>query len=440
MITVSPEALLIFHIDSIGPLVGLVIMGFFWLFTVTFFSIAPDQRLLRSMIYLNLALLVYLAGLTFYISGKTLWQVDFWSRVCYSGIALVAPVFTQLVYALMGKHKTKTVFVFLFISLTWVALIWLSDTLVITHEMRPLLPMEHPSMIKGPGLIWLLIYLYGVVGWAIWRLIGFYRVNAGFRVIGLPLLIGFIFWLLISILDGLGAANLLVGVKPLAWLGPCVMVLMMGIYYARVLTDRNRALAKAVAEKEQIYQQMIRDDLTGAFSRNFLMTVLDEVLRHLSDGPETVHSLLFIDIDNLKVINDRLGHAVGDDALKQAVIVFQGACRKSDVVARLGGDEFVVLLRDCPRNQAIQIARQILVKFHLQVAGLANVKPGLSIGVVSSPGWNAQAVEAIRVADEAMYYAKTHGKNQIAWWDGEKFCVDPAPVDAGGLGAKALIE
>ena len=122
---------------------------------------------------------------------------------------------------------------------------------------------------------------------------------------------------------------------------------------------------------------------------------------------------MFLDLDRFKVVNDTLGHAIGDDLLVAVGQKLQALVRQSDTVARLGGDEFVIML-DNPANreEVVHIAERIIVvineplEFHGKTAQV-----GTSIGIAMYPADGATAAELIKSADAAMYESKHAGRN-----------------------------
>ncbi len=129
-------------------------------------------------------------------------------------------------------------------------------------------------------------------------------------------------------------------------------------------------------------------------------------------------ALFFVDLDGFKAINDKYGHAAGDELLKQVATLLRSCVREVDTVARLGGDEFVILLRDANAENALaQIAQKIIE----QLAGSFNLTTGevhitASIGLSRYPSDASSADKMMRCADEAMYRAKHSGKNRYVFY------------------------
>ncbi|MFA4964966.1 MAG: GGDEF domain-containing protein [Thermoleophilia bacterium] len=153
------------------------------------------------------------------------------------------------------------------------------------------------------------------------------------------------------------------------------------------------------------------DELTGVANLRALRALAEgEIERSRRSGHEI--SLLYLDIDDFKSINDQRGHAEGDRALRNVGRVLRRAVRSVDTVARLGGDEFAVLMPETDSNDASVLADRL----HRELAGMGasdGLSLSCSIGQVtyvvppSSPG------ELLRAGDELMYLAKTHGKDRV---------------------------
>ncbi|MEE9211056.1 MAG: GGDEF domain-containing protein, partial [Phycisphaeraceae bacterium] len=126
---------------------------------------------------------------------------------------------------------------------------------------------------------------------------------------------------------------------------------------------------------------------------------------------------VLIDVDNFKVVNDCLGHAVGDELLVLLAGLIRGCVRHDDIVVRFGGDEIVVLMPGCTVERAGQVASQLIALFRQQVGVILSksIACGLSIGVVSLRRDGAETGrQLIEKADARLYAAKRSGKGQVA--------------------------
>ncbi|MBM4272984.1 MAG: diguanylate cyclase [Deltaproteobacteria bacterium] len=185
----------------------------------------------------------------------------------------------------------------------------------------------------------------------------------------------------------------------------------------RIFTLQGESALRNLVLYEQVRNLAIRDHLTGLFNYRYFWDVLPHEIR-LSRRYGTPLSLLFMDIDDFKTINDTLGHPMGDMVLKTLAAYLEGAVRQADVVCRYGGEEFVTLLPQTPQNQALALAERL----HQGISQLAVPLPQgemhftVSIGVAGlKPGMNSEGL--VRAADKALYQAKETGKNRVCGAD-----------------------
>jgi diguanylate cyclase (GGDEF)-like protein len=158
----------------------------------------------------------------------------------------------------------------------------------------------------------------------------------------------------------------------------------------------------------------ITDDLTKLFNYRYLMKYLEADVKRCLRYKKKV-SLLFIDVDGFKRINDTFGHLVGSQALAEMGQVFKRIVRETDVVGRYGGDEFVIVLPETPLNGAMVIAERIRKKVEECefVAQNLSIRLTVSLGVANCPKHTLTAEGLIKKADAAMYRAKELSKNSI---------------------------
>jgi len=178
--------------------------------------------------------------------------------------------------------------------------------------------------------------------------------------------------------------------------------------YAALLHDITSLWQK----EEHLRHLAFHDVLTDLPNRSLLLERLD---RHIALSQRKMYGLavLFLDLDRFKVVNDTLGHEIGDDLLKTVAQKLQALVRLSDTVARLGGDEFVILL-DNPLNQdkVIDIATRIIATINEPMMFRGKVaQVGTSIGIALYPEDGHTSAELIKHADTAMYASKGAGKN-----------------------------
>lgn len=163
------------------------------------------------------------------------------------------------------------------------------------------------------------------------------------------------------------------------------------------------------------------DGLTGLYNRSYFHQELDRVVERVRRANNVCCSLLYIDLDNFKYINDTLGHAAGDRLIIEVASILNKRARKSDIIARIGGDEFTVLLYDATPMLSVQVAESFRAKLSDYVFKHSGdqIDIGCSIGVAGiSPG-TTSAGEVLSQADLACHLAKRGGRNKVHLYDPE---------------------
>jgi diguanylate cyclase (GGDEF)-like protein/PAS domain S-box-containing protein len=168
----------------------------------------------------------------------------------------------------------------------------------------------------------------------------------------------------------------------------------------------------------QISYQASHDTLTGLINRREFENRLGTALDSIRSNAEETHALLYIDLDQFKVVNDTFGHTAGDALLRQLSEQIQAQIRSSDLFSRLGGDEFGILLERCNEERAVEVAESIRgsiegFRFEWQDS-FTTVR--CSIGVVLVTSENADVAGLMSSADVACYSAKDMGRNQVHFY------------------------
>jgi diguanylate cyclase (GGDEF)-like protein/PAS domain S-box-containing protein len=179
-----------------------------------------------------------------------------------------------------------------------------------------------------------------------------------------------------------------------------------------VLVFRDVSHSRKMAA--QLQHQASHDALTGLINRREFERRLARTLASL-EKLHTEHALLYLDLDQFKIVNDTCGHIAGDELLRQITNLLQIRLRERDTLARLGGDEFGVLLEHCPPEQAARIAdelRQTVKDFYFVWQEKAFTM-GVSIGLVSYYDATLSLAEILSAADTACYIAKDKGRNRV---------------------------
>lgn len=170
-------------------------------------------------------------------------------------------------------------------------------------------------------------------------------------------------------------------------------------------------------EKDHLTQLACYDELTGLLNRTLFRERLDKVLFSAGCNSQGA-ALMFLDLDNFKVINDTLGHDVGDNLLRLVAQRLQGCVRTGDVTARLGGDEFTVIQEQVGSREDVEaVVRKIIhVMGQPFVLDHHELFVGASIGIALFPGHGRDAETLLKNADTAMYHAKAQGRNNYRFY------------------------
>jgi diguanylate cyclase (GGDEF)-like protein len=187
------------------------------------------------------------------------------------------------------------------------------------------------------------------------------------------------------------------------------------------------ALRTSEAHRELAAQALV-DPLTGLANRAAFTAALERQRAEHAPGVEVPFAVLFLDLDDFKTVNDRMGHPAGDELLRQVAARLRGGLRPRDVCARLGGDEFAVLMPDSG-DTAHAVAHRLVERVSAPVPlNGCTVRVAASVGLAfGSAGLTAE--ELVQRADTAMYAAKARGKNRVEAFD-PGLLGGPAPFEA----------
>jgi len=187
-----------------------------------------------------------------------------------------------------------------------------------------------------------------------------------------------------------------------------------------LFTGFVRDITNRKALEAQLMHQAFHDVLTGLPNRGLLLDRIDQAITHAARHGSRV-GLLFLDLDNFKIVNDSLGHAASDRALTAIANRLVSCLRSEDTVARFGGDEFVMLLQNItePADMMDVVDRIKSVMAEAFDVGGHDLIITTSIGLVLSEPGDTHADELLRRADIAMYRAKTRGKNRYDVFDAD---------------------
>lgn len=178
------------------------------------------------------------------------------------------------------------------------------------------------------------------------------------------------------------------------------------------------ASIKMALSKHQQYQSILEksilDPLTDLFNRRYMEEALEKELSRAERHQYPV-SLILIDIDHFKQVNDKYGHDTGDEVLKVIANIMRNTVRQSDIICRYGGEEILILLPECSLEQAFFIADSIgknvsTMQLYYNTHNLSNIT--ISSGIAGFPEHGSKRKTIIQAADLALYQAKANGRNQ----------------------------
>jgi ECF transporter S component (folate family) len=194
-----------------------------------------------------------------------------------------------------------------------------------------------------------------------------------------------------------------------------IQILAIPVYslaFFYILKGMNKSKKLKNLHKE--LQVMLKfDDLTGLANRRSFMDYFEQKLSQVKDNSDKL-SLLMLDIDNFKDINDTFGHQIGDHVLKEVSNILTENVRRKDLAARLGGDEFLVLLPNTDKDNAEKIAKRI--KDDISSLDIFNKDYYTTVSIgAAALNRNDDIESLLKRADDALYKAKDRGRNRIEW-------------------------
>lgn len=184
---------------------------------------------------------------------------------------------------------------------------------------------------------------------------------------------------------------------------------------AAIVTGHTEIALRNAERYHRAHERAFRDDVTDLYNARYLQEAMErEIGRTERYGGEL--SVLFLDLDRFKLVNDRHGHLVGSDTLRQLARVLGECVRTVDTLARYGGDEFTIVLVDTDEQTALRVAdriRHTVAGHRFEAAGDEGLGITCSIGVATWPVHGETREAVLDAADKAMYRAKSNGRNRI---------------------------
>jgi diguanylate cyclase (GGDEF)-like protein len=193
-----------------------------------------------------------------------------------------------------------------------------------------------------------------------------------------------------------------------------LLFLLTGLALLLSTLVAHKVITRVSEKNRQLAYQASHDTLTGLINRREFEHRVERAIAHARVQIAT-HALLYLDLDQFKVVNDTCGHAAGDELLQQLAQILLSSVRYRDTLGRLGGDEFGMLLENCPLDKAVEIANKLLSAiddFKFTWAG-NSFTLGISIGVVPIDRSTTDIASTMSAADAACYIAKESGRNQV---------------------------
>ncbi|WP_161956773.1 GGDEF domain-containing protein [Sphingosinithalassobacter portus] len=180
---------------------------------------------------------------------------------------------------------------------------------------------------------------------------------------------------------------------------------------AEALADAMSLAVSSIRLRETLRHQALRDPLTGLYNRRYMQDALER-LSAVADRTRSSLSIIMVDLDHFKKLNDEHGHATGDAVLRDAASALIASLRSSDVACRYGGEELVVLLPDCSLSQATEKAEAMRERIET-LSARYDASISASFGVAAIPETHRTPEDALKSADEALYQAKEAGRNRV---------------------------
>jgi len=187
------------------------------------------------------------------------------------------------------------------------------------------------------------------------------------------------------------------------------------IAFLHILVDYAAIAIDNALDIARVQQLTITDDVTGLYNARHLYSVLEQELEASRRNSKAL-SLVFLDLDRFKLVNDQHGHLVGSDLLGQVGRRIRELCRKTDLCFRYGGDEFVILMPETSREEALRMTRSIhsnLANTIFRVSNGKDLRVSASAGIAAYPGDGRTVHAILGAADKRMYSVKSTGRGRI---------------------------
>lgn len=276
MIEPPPELTIQIHQASVGSAIAAVVVALFLSYSLLYQFLVRRAPIIRDFALLHIALLLFVGGYALYASSTHIATVHFWTRVCYTGVALTPITFHLLVESVTSRARRGMTLTVALISLPVALFIWIDERWIIVRELQSL--KDHPTMVKGPGFIVFVALAFVAILGSFARLVHHAVRHPDFRSVGWPLITAFAVWILNSIYDGLVALNLIrTNAQP--WIGPLFMVFMIAVFINQLVERRNRDLERRVRELHSL--QAVGRALSASLDLDTILRAIYEQIAQL---------------------------------------------------------------------------------------------------------------------------------------------------------------
>ncbi len=276
MIELPPELTIQVHHASLGSAVAAVVVALFLLYSLVYQLFIQPDPIVRAFALLQIALLLFTSGYACYASSTRVSAVDFWTRVCYTGVALTPLTFHWLIEAVIERRRPWLNLAMTLFAVGAIGLIWASDHWIITRQLEPL--KNHPTMVKGPGFEPFAALVFVLIAGSYARLLRHAAQQPDFYRLGWPLLLAFAVWLLSSLYDGLVATGLIeANAQP--WIGPLFITIMLGMFVGKQMARRNADLERRIQELHSL--QAVGQALSTSLDLDTILQAIYEQVAQL---------------------------------------------------------------------------------------------------------------------------------------------------------------
>jgi len=196
--------------------------------------------------------------------------------------------------------------------------------------------------------------------------------------------------------------------------GVGIGIVLEALVLSLIIAYRIKSMEQMKVNQQNLQLLAVTDPLTQLYNRRYFNEESNEVIKRAKNKNKKT-TIILLDIDNFKSINDSYGHAVGDEAIREVSNIIKNQSRQEDILARYGGEEFIMLMPEASINDTYKLAERIrisLEKTKIEITNNTSIYVTISIGVSEVCYEESDIQESINKADKALYEAKNNGRNQ----------------------------